>query len=212
MSKFIRSALLATVTAVAAAGAQAASASFDFYHQSLFDNDASSLSFSSNGIGLDITPVSTSSSAKVTSGWAGIGMRSSALESGDLNSSLLHTPGDAILLTFSEAVTLDQVDFSLWEGNSLGALDKATITSNGQTYAMSASLNDGGFEIDHFGLTGLIPASKYFLIQAQGSLSDFRLAGISVTSAVPEADTLAMFGIGMLTAGLLVRRRQSSQA
>lgn len=214
MSKLIKSTLMAAAAALtlAASGAHAATASFDFYNNGggVFDAKSSSLNFNANGIGLNITAVSTSSDAKVTYRWDGIGVYSGGLDAGELNSSLLHTPGDAILLTFSQAVSLSQIDFSLWEGNSFGALDKATITSNGQTYALSAALNDGGFLVDHFGVSGLIPASKYFLIQAQGDLSSFRLAGVTVTSAVPEANTVVMFGLGLLGVAALGRRSRKA--
>jgi hypothetical protein len=207
MVKFIKSSLLA-VTAALSLGAQAAT--YDFYSNGggLADSLSSSLSFTSDGIGLTITPVSPNSGAKVAYRWDGIGLSAGFLEPNELNSSLLHTPGDALLLSFNQAVSLSTLQFSLWEGNSLGALDKATITTGGQTYALSASLNDGGFLVDTFGVTGLIPAGQFFVIQAQGSLSSFRLAGLSVTP-VPEAGTTAMFGLGLAGLALMTRRRKA---
>lgn len=197
---------------LAVSGAQATtSAEFDFYKNGggTFDSKSTQLSFTSNGIGLTISPVSPSDNPKVTYRWDGIGLYSGGLDAPELNSSLLHSPGDALLLTFSKAVSLNSIAFSLWEGNSLGALDKATITTGGQTYALSASLNDGGLFVDTFGLTGLIPAGTSFVLQAQGNLSSFRLAGLDVTAvtAVPEASTMAMFGLGLLGVAAAARRR-----
>lgn len=213
MTTFIKKSLLSLAATLAlgtsAAHASGTSASYDFYLNGggVFDSKSSSLNFTSNGIGLAITAVSPSDNAKVTYRWDGIGVYAGGLDAGELNSSLLHTPGDALLLSFSQAVSLNSIAFSLWEGNSLGALDKATITTGGQTYALSAALNDGGFVVDTFGLTGVIPAGQYFLLQAQGSVSSFRLAGLNV-SAVPEAGTVAMFGFGLAGVALIARRRR----
>jgi hypothetical protein len=211
MSKFIKSSLLAVATALSMGAHAAPTASYDFYSNGggWVDSLTNSLNFTANGIGLTITPVSTNSDAKVAYRWDGIGLSAGFLEPNELNSSLLHTPGDALLLSFNQAVSLNSVAFSLWEGNSLGALDKATITTGGQTYALSASLNDGGFFVDTFGLTGVIPAGQFFVIQAQGDLSSFRLAGLNVTAAVPEASTTAMFVLGLAGVAAVVRRRKA---
>lgn len=210
MSKFIKSSLLAVAAALSMSAHATGTASYDFYENGggWVDSLTKSLSFTSNGIGLTITPVSPNGDAKVAYRWDGIGLSAGFLEPNELNSSLLHTPGDALLLSFNQAVNLNTVQFSLWEGNSFGALDKATITTGGQTYALSAVLNDGGFFVDTFGVSGLIPAGQFFVIQAQGDLSSFRLAGLSVTAAVPEASTVAMFALGMAGVALAARRRK----
>jgi hypothetical protein len=196
---------------LAVSGAQAASASFDFYKNGggLGDSSSTLLSFTSNGVGVTITPVSTSDSAKVTYRWDGIGVSTGFLEAGELNSSLLHSPGDALLLSFSEAVTLDKIAFSQWENGLFGALDKATITTGGQTYALSNALNDNGLLVKTFSLGSVIPAGQFFLLQATGDVSAFRLAGLNVTTvaAVPEANTVAMFGLGLLGVAAVARRR-----
>lgn len=217
MSKFIKTSLLtlAAALSLATAGAHAAAtANYDFYKNGggLLDSNTSSLKFTSNGIGLTITAVSPASDAKVAYRWDGIGVSTGFLEAGELNSWALHTPGDALLLSFNQAVSLNSIAFSLWEGNSFGALDKATITTGGQTYALSASLNDGGFLVDTFGLTGVIPAGQFFVLQAQGDLSSFRLAGLNVTAAVPEAGTMAMFSLGLAGVALAAARRRRQQA
>lgn len=196
---------------LAMSGAQAASASFDFYKNGggAFDSNSTLLSFTSNGIGLTITPVSTGEGAKVTYRWDGIGVYTGGLDAPELNSSLLHSPGDALLLSFDQAVTLDQVAFSWWENGLFSPLDKATITTGGQTYALSNALNDGGLTLKTFSLGSVIPAGQFFLLQATGDVSAFRLAGLNVTTvaAVPEANTVAMFGLGLLGVAAVARRR-----
>ncbi|MCP5939839.1 hypothetical protein NL351_28420, partial [Klebsiella pneumoniae] len=84
--------------------------------------------------------------------WDGIGVYTGGLDAPELNSSLLHSPGDALLLSFDQAVTLDQVAFSWWENGLFSPLDKATITTGGQTYALSNALNDGGLTLKTFSL------------------------------------------------------------
>jgi hypothetical protein len=189
----------------------AASAAFDFYSNGggALDSKSTQLSFTSNGIGVTITPVSTSAGAKVAYRWDGIGVYTGGLDAPELNSSLLHTPGDALLLSFSQAVTLDKIALSQWENGLFGALDKATITTGGQTYALSNSLNDNGLLVKTFALGALIPAGQFFLLQATGDVSAFRLAGLNVTAvaAVPEASTVAMFGLGLLGVAAMARRR-----
>ena len=192
MSNIIKSTLLAAATALtlAASGAHATTSGteFDFYSNggSLLGANSSSLTFTSNGIG-------------VSTGF---------LEPGELDSSLLHSPGDALLLSFSQAVSLSSVAFSLWEGNSSISLDKVSITTGGQTYTLSNALNVGGIAVDTFNTASLIPAGQYFVIQAQGDTSSFRLAGLTV-SAVPEAGTVVMFGLGLVGVALAARRRQA---
>lgn len=214
----IKSFLMACAAALtlAAPGAHAAiTASYDFYKNGggLLDATSSSLTFTSNGIGLTITPVSPSSSAEVAYRWDGIGVTTGLLDAGELNSSLLHTPGDALLLSFSQAVTLNSVAFSQWENGLFGVpLDKVTITTGGQTYALSNALNDGGLLVDTFSTGSLIPAGQFFVIQAQGDVSAFRLAGLNVTAAVPEAGTSAMFALGALGLAVVAARRRARQA
>jgi hypothetical protein len=190
---------------------------FDFYDGSLLnvlDSTTDALKTNVNGIGLTVTAVSSSASAKVARNTFGVGLKASLLEAGELNSGLLGAGGDALLLSFSEAVTLNAVGLSLWENGLILPLDKASITSNGIKYNLSNAMNNGGIPITTFSLgSGQIPASRTFLLSAEGDLSAFRLAGLKVSSvsAVPEAPTHAMLllGLGGLAALKLRRSRQN---
>lgn len=189
---------------------------FDFYDGSLLnvlDSTTDAFKATVGGIGLTITAVSTSDTAKVARNGFGIGVKGSLLEAGELNSGLLGAAGDGLLLSFSEAVTLNAVGMSLWENGLLLPLDKASITSNGIKYNLSNSMNNGGIPVTTFSLgSGQMPASRTFLLSAEGDLSAFRLAGLKVAavSAVPEAPTHAMLllGLGGLAALKLRRNRQ----
>lgn len=188
---------------------------FDFYNPSvlnLLDSTTDAFKATAGGIGLTVTAVSANGTPKVAVNGFGLGVKTGLLEAGELNSSLLGS-GDALLLSFNQKVTLNSVGFSLWENGLILPLDKASITTNGITYNLPNSLNNGGLPITTFSLgsTGM-PTGQFFLVQAQGDLSAFRLAGLRVSSvsAVPEAPTHAMLllGLGGLAALKLRRSRQ----
>lgn len=190
---------------------------FDFYNPTLFnllDTKSGSHSVTVNGIGLTITPVSSSSSAQVAINGKGIGVSTGLLEPGELNSGLLGAPGDALLLSFNQTVKLNTLDLSLWENGLILPLDKAAITTGGNTYALSNSWNNGGLSLNTFSLGGTnIPQGKFFVLSAEGSLSSFRLAGLNVSSvsAVPESTSAAMFLVGLLGLGLVKGMRSRRQ-
>ncbi len=199
---------LALSLAMGAAPALSQAATSDFYggsFGSLTDKSFTTYSTTVNGVGLTIQAVSAAATPMVTVRWDGIGMSSGLLEAGELNSQLSGS-GDALLLTFSQAVVIDSLDLSGWDVGLLGsAIDKGSITSKGTTYALSQGQSGFLSPITTFSL-GQIPASQTFMLSAEGSLSSFRLAGLNVT-AVPEASSLAMMALGLAGIGCL-RRRQ----
>jgi len=156
-------------------------------------------------VGLTIQAVSDGNNPQVSVRWDGIGMSSGFLEPGELNSQLFGS-GDAILLTFSQAVVIDSLDLSGWDVGLLGkSIDQASITSQGKTYTLSQGQSGFLSPITTFSL-GQMPASRYYVLGAEGSLSSFRLAGLNVT-AVPEPSSLAMMAVGLLGIGWLRRHR-----
>lgn len=206
MSQFVKPSLLAAALALSLAASGVHAATFNFYQSktlsNLFDTNSSSLNVTSSGVGLTLTPVSTSSSAKVAQRWDGIGVNVGGLDAGDFNSSLL-SGGDALLLSFNQVVNLNSIGFSSWDNGIFGALaDKVSITTGGQTYTLSG--NDGKSPITTFSNLGL--TGQYFVIQAQGTTSSFRLASLNVTP-VPEAGTAALMGLGLAGVALVARRR-----
>lgn len=198
-------ALAATALALPQTAMAASQTSFDFYEFSLsnlLDKTFATYQTSAGGVGLSIQAVSSDPNAKVAVRWDGIGMSKGLLDAGELNSGLLGGTGDALLLSFDQAVSLGSLDVSGWDNGLLGlAIDKVSITTGGQTFQLGNNLNNGQLPVTTFSL-GAIPSGRFFLISAEGSLSSFRLAGLNV-SAVPELSTPVMLGIGLLALGLL---------
>lgn len=207
MSQIIKSSLLAAAAALSLAASGAHAVSFNFYQSknlsNLVDTTSSVINVTSGGYGLALSAVSNSSGVKVAQRWDGIGVDTGLLDAGDLNSGALGS--DTLLLTFSQAVKLDSIAFSSWDNGLFGlGADKVSITTGGKTFSLSA--NDGKSPLTTFSLASLGLQGTSFLIKAQGSSSSFRLANLNV-SAVPEAGTAAMLGLGLLGVAVAARRQ-----
>jgi hypothetical protein len=154
---------------------------------------------------LTITAVSSGTNPKVTVSSGGIGMRRDALESGDLNSGLGRA-GDALLLSFSQDVRIESIVLAEWS-KLLGAdIDKASITTGGQTFALGGGDTPLFSPLTTFCPPEWLPTGRFFTLNAEGSLSAFRLAGLHITP-VPEASTSAMLALGLGGVALVRRRR-----
>jgi hypothetical protein len=201
MSQFIKQSLLASVAALTLVASGAHATTFNFYQttSSLFDTEYSVLNASSSGVGLALSAVSTNSGAKVTLGRNGIGVDAGLLDlSGDLND------GNTLLLTFNQAVNFSSLGLTSWDRGIFGVgADKVSVTTGGQTFNLTA--NSGSGAITTFSLGSLNLQGTSFLIKAEGA-SSFRVANLNVT-AVPEAGTSAMLGLGLLGVALAARRQ-----
>ena len=208
MSGFIKSSLLATAAVLSLVASSAHAESFNFYQSktlsNLVDTNSSVINVTSGNIGLALSAVSTSSSAKVTRRWDGVGVNSGLGDLGDLNSTLLSS--NTLQLTFNQVVSLNSLGFSSWDNGIFGiGADKVSITPGGKTYNLSS--NDGKSPITTFSLGSLGLQGKTFLITAQGVTSSFRLANVNATLAVPEAGTSAMLGLGLAGIALVAYRK-----
>jgi hypothetical protein len=191
--------------------AQATTASSTFYGAgfgSLFDKAYDTFCTTINGVGLSIQAVSGGSDPKVEVRWDGIGMSRSALEAGELNSGVFGGSGDALLLTFSQEVQINSLTLSGWDTVFGAAIDKASLTSQGVTRPLTGAVTPFLSPLSTFTL-GHLPASRFYVLGAEGGLSSFRLAGLSVT-AVPEVSTSAMLALGL--GGIALARRRRPQA
>jgi hypothetical protein len=118
--------------------------------------------------------------------------------SGDLND------GNTLLLTFNQAVNFSSLGLTSWDRGIFGVgADKVSVTTGGQTFNLTA--NSGSGAITTFSLGSLNLQGTSFLIKAEGA-SSFRVANLNVT-AVPEAGTSAMLGLGLLGVALAARRQ-----
>lgn len=190
-----------------AAQATATSTFYGSGFGTLFDKASETFSTTVNGIGLSIRAVSDGSDPKVAERWDGIGMKTSVLESGDLNSQLFSS-GDALLLSFSQDVRIDSIVLSGWDSVLGAAIDQASITTRGMDFKLTGGVTPFLSPLTTFHTGALLPAGRFYTVNAEGSLSSFRLAGLSVSpvAVVPEMSTMAMLGLGLGAIALLRRR------
>jgi hypothetical protein len=200
---------LATAAALGLPLAAQATATSTFYGSgfgSLFDKTYDSFSTTVNGIGLTIQVVSSGSDPKVAVRWDGIGVSSAPLEAGELNSQLFGS-GDSLLLSFSQDVRINSIVLSGWDTLLGAAIDQASVTTQGSDFKLTGGVTPFLSPLTTFHTGALLPVGRFYTLDATGSLSAFRLAGLSVT-AVPELHSSAMLALGLGGIALL-RRRQT---
>ncbi len=187
----------ASATSLPPSGHHSSGITFDFYAETLKDKTASSMSFSSGGVGLTVKSLVGGLQGLVDLDFEGLGVTSKS----GLNLGLV-TKGESLQLVFNQTVTLDSLILSDWTG----ALDHATLSWGSQ----SVSLGHGeGLVLKSFDLSNVV--GTHFTLSGLGSLTGFRLAGLQLgkTAAVPEPATWALMGLGLVgIAGLRRARRQ----
>lgn len=172
---------------------------FDFYKSGggLIDGVSNSPSFVSGNIGLTVTArKSNGSAAQVADRWDGLGVVSGGfLEASEV------TAGESLVLTFSRAVNLTGLELSMWEG----LFDDATLTVGSKTIDLG-NMSSSGLTISQFSFNNL--SGTQFVIKGEGLLTSFRLAGVSVTAAIPEPSTWALMGLGLVGVATARARRR----
>ena len=172
---------------------------FDFYKSggSLIDGVSNSPSFVAGNIGLTVTArKSNGSAAQVADRWDGLGVVSGGfLEASEI------TAGESLVLTFNKAVNLTGLEFSMWEG----LFDDATLSVGSKTIDLG-NMNGSGLIVSQFSFNNL--SGTQFIIKGEGLLTSFRLAGVSVTAAIPEPGTWALMALGLAGIGLASARRR----
>lgn len=187
--------------------AQATTATFDFYGNGPLLEQASTLPVFTNGaLSLEVGAKAKGTSAQVVLSNTGLGV-----EGGAFANSIESNTGDALTLTFNQTVNLSAIQLSYWDKDGwLTTGDRATLSwgSNTLTLGTGSLQGTSGWESTSFSLSGVV--GKTFTLTATGTGTQFRLAGLSATPAVPEPGTWATMGLGLLGVAALAQRRRRS--
>lgn len=203
-------ALALSATLPLAAHATVPSSTFNFYFEggSLFDTVSNAPSYVSGDLQVIVRAYTAGGTQiKVASDFSGLGATSGALlESGALNAGTLFSgaPGEYLTLSFNKAVNVSSIRLSDWTDGVLGiGAESGTFTAGTKSFTLGSN-NDHGLLVTTFATTGA--TGTVFKLQATGQ-SDFRLAGLNVTAAVPEPGSYALMALGLAGIGFVARRR-----
>jgi len=202
----------AALTVMTPLAAHASANTFQFYGNGpLTDAVSVAPNYVSGNLGVTVRAFDTTGkSLSLAIRFDGLGAYGGGLDTTELDS-LLGGPVEYLELTFSKAVTLNALSFSLWENGLFGPIDQAVLSWGNQSLNLGTN-NDHGLLVKTFDFAGAsAPAGTTFKITSTGNLSAFRLAGIGAT-AVPETTTVLMMGLGLAGVALTARRAKRTTA
>lgn len=193
-----------TLVALCPLGAHATtSPTFDFYGEGpLLDQTSRLPLFKSGSLSLEVSAKTNSGVANVVLSNTGLGV-----EGGLLGNDIEGETGDTLTLSFSQTVRLTGIQLSYWDRDFLFTGDRATLSWGGRTITLGEGSYAGTNDILYttIGLSDVV--GQTFTLKASGK-SDFRLAGLFVTPAVPEPGAWATMALGLVGVAAVAGRRR----
>jgi hypothetical protein len=178
----------AAVVVAAALPAMAQAADFNLTGGS---GTTSTATFSSGGIGLNVTAWSNDGQEDVTFSGGGLGVSTGFFDLPGIGNN------ESLTLSFSKVVNLTSLRLAEWD-----IPDDATLSWAGGSRNL---VGDGIVSTDTETLSNVV--GQVFTLTGKSGLSTFRLNGLTAVAAVPEPSTYALMGLGLAGIAAVRRRR-----